>query len=97
MSDAKAGNLPKDAAQAADKMHADLPIPLIHELPDTWKIDLPDNIDGQKLQDNLLKHLTLLDEDRANWPSDEFDAYRAMARHMITAVMESESTPKAAK
>ena len=88
MSDAKAGNLPKDAAQAADKMHADLPIPLIHELPDTWKIDLPDNIDGQKLYDNVLKHLTMVDEDRANWPADVNEAYRSVTRHMMAAVME---------
>ena len=51
-------------------------VPMIHELPNSWQIDLPDNIDGQKLEDNLLKHLTMVDEDRANWPADQFDAYR---------------------
>ena len=71
----------------------ELAVPMIHELPDAWRIDLPDNIDGQKLQDNLLKHITMLDEDRANWPSDAFDAYRAVARHVMTAVMDSGNTP----
>jgi len=40
----------------------DMAVPLIHQLPDSWKIDIPDNIDGQKLHDNLLKHLTMVDE-----------------------------------
>ncbi len=66
-------------------------VPMIHELPNAWQIDLPDNIDGQKLEDNLLKHLTMVDEDRANWPADQFDAYRAVARHMMTAIMESDA------
>jgi hypothetical protein len=65
---------------------------MIHELPNAWQIDLPDNIDGQKLQDNLLKQLTMLDEDRVNWPADSFDAYRSVARHVMTAIMESDST-----
>jgi len=67
-------------------------VPMIHELPNSWRIDLPDNVDGQKLESNLLKHLTMVDEDRANWPADSFDAYRAVARHVMTAIMESEST-----
>ncbi len=65
---------------------------MIHELPSSWQIDLPDNTDGQRLQDNLLKQLTLVDEDRANWPADPYDAYRIVARHVMTAVMESDST-----
>lgn len=70
----------------------ELAIPMIHELPNAWQIDLPDNTDGQKLQDNLLKQITMLDEDRANWPADSFDAYRSVARHVMTAIMESDST-----
>jgi hypothetical protein len=70
----------------------ELAIPLIHELPNSWQIDLPDNIDGQKLQDNLLKHLTMVDEDRTNWPADVNDAYRGVTRHVMTAIMESDGT-----
>jgi len=66
----------------------DLSIPLIHEFPDSWKIDLPDNIDGQKLHDALLKHLTMFDEDRANWPADVNEAYRMCTKHMMMALFE---------
>jgi len=74
----------------------ELAIPLIHELPDTWKIDVPDNIDGQKLHDNLLKHLTMVDEDKANWPSDVNDAYRAVTHHVMAAVMDANADSSAA-
>jgi len=67
----------------------DMPVPMIHQLPDSWKIDIPDNIDGQKLHDNLLKHLTMVDDNRANWPADKNEAYREVARHILMAVMES--------
>jgi len=75
------------------KMEAqkELAIPLIHELPDTWKIDVPDNIDGQKLYDNLVKHLTMVDEDRANWPADKNEAYRTVTRHMLEALFDTGS------
>jgi hypothetical protein len=82
-----ANNPPADARQAADKMHAEMAVPLIHELPDSWKIDLPDNIDGQKLYDNVVKHLTMFDEDKANWPADVNEAYRLCTRHMMMAIM----------
>jgi len=79
-------NPPVSANMEANK---EMPIPMIHELPDSWKIDIPDNIDGQKLHDNLLKHMTMFDEDRANWPADKNDAYREATRHVMEALMES--------
>jgi len=86
-----ANNPPADARQAMDKLHAAFAIPLIHELPDSWKIDLPDNIDGQKLYDNVVKHLSMFDDDKANWPSDVNEAYRQCTRHMMMAVMDTDS------
>jgi hypothetical protein len=80
---------PGQAAGARLAASSEMPIPLIHELPDTWKIDLPDNIDGQKLYDNVLKHLTMVDEDKNNWPADVNEAYRSVTRHMMMAVMDS--------
>jgi hypothetical protein len=79
---------PMTAKMEAQK---ELAIPMIHELPDTWKIDIPDNIGGQQLYDNLLKHLTMVDEDRANWPADKNEAYREVTRHVMMALMESGS------
>ena len=79
-------NKPIDADMKANK---ELALPLIHELPDSWKIDLPDNIDGQKLYDNLLKHITMVDEQRDSWPQDKNEAYREVTRHVMMAFTES--------
>jgi len=78
----------------------ELKIPLIHELPDIWKIDVPDAVDGQKLYDNVLMHLTMANEGKDKWPSDVNDAYRAVAHHVLMAVMDvshHDAVPAAAK
>jgi len=77
-----------NAVQANMQMNKDLPVPMIHEAGG-WKVDVPDNMDGQKLYDNLVNHLTKFDEDKANWPSDKNEAYRQATRHMMEALMET--------
>jgi len=62
-------------------------VPMIHEFPDSWKIDVPDNLTAQQLRDNLLKHLTMADEQKDQWPSDPKDGYRLVAHHVLMAVM----------
>jgi hypothetical protein len=74
----------------------ELKVPLIHELPDMWKIDVPDSVDGARLYDNLLKHLTMANEMKDQWPADENDAYRAIAHHVLTAVLDVPDDAKAA-
>jgi len=75
--------------KASMQMNKEMAIPMIHQMPDSWKIDIPDNLDGQKLHDNLLKHLTMVDENRANWPADKNEAYREVTRHIMMALTES--------
>src|SRR2546423_1781493 len=73
---------------AASHSLPELKVPLIHELPDVWKIDVPDSVTGQKLYDNLLKHLTMANEHKDQWPSDINDAYRAISHHVLMAVLD---------
>lgn len=77
----------------------ELKVPLIHELPDMWKLDVPDSVDGQKLYDNLLKHLTMANEQKDKWPTNVNDAYREVAHHVLMAVMnvEKDAQPAGAK
>jgi hypothetical protein len=95
----------KESAEDAAKKDADRPtatatiaashglpevkLNLVSEYPNKWKLDLPDSIDGQKLKDSVLKHLTMVDEDKANWPADKADAYRMVSHHMLLAVAQS--------
>jgi len=69
----------------------ELKVPLIHELPDMWKVDVPDSVTGQKLYDNLLTHLTMANEQKDQWPSDVNDAYREVAHHVLMAVLDVNS------
>ena len=58
----------------------DLTVPLVHEMPDNWRINVPDTVDGAKLKQNLMNHLTWLSRrcprrsfgsGRDNWPPAE--------------------------
>ena len=74
----------------------ELKVPLIHELPDMWKIDVPDSVTGQKLYDNLLKHLTMADEQKDQWPADVNDAYRMVSHHVLMAILDVDEHAPAA-
>jgi hypothetical protein len=62
-------------------------VPMIHEFPDRWKIDVPDDLTAQQLHDNLLKHLTKLNEQKDQWPTDSKDAYQMACHHVLMACM----------
>ena len=65
----------------------ELSVLLIHELPDNWKIDVPDNVSARDLQVNLQKHLSAFATDTAKWPATEAEAYRRVSHHVLAAVM----------
>jgi len=64
----------------------ELNVSLIHELPDHWRVDVPDNIDGQMIYNQLLNHFTRMDEHKDQWPSDVNDAYRMVCHHVFMAI-----------
>lgn len=66
----------------------ELKVPLIHELPDSWKVNVPDTMTGTKLRQNLLDHLTKCGEMSDQWPTEEIEAYRAIAHHVLMAVLD---------
>jgi len=66
-----------------------LDVPFIHEMPDNWRIDVPDDLDGPRLRDNFMKHLTMVTDMKAQWPADENEAYAIVAHHVFTAIMDS--------
>jgi hypothetical protein len=70
-------------------------VPVIHEMPDSWKLDVPDQVDARRLYDNLLKHATMLDEHRDRWPADVNDAYRMAAHHVTLAALDVDASSAA--
>ena len=67
-------------------------LPLAREVPDGWKLVLPDVVDLGRLRDNLTAELAAAVRDR--WPADERDAYRAVA-HRVALALSNQPLPPA--
>ena len=65
-----------------------LSVPLIHELPNQWRIDAPDTIDAAKLKSNVMAHLQAALAMKDQWPENVNDAYAAITHHVLEAVMD---------
>jgi len=62
---------------------AAITIPMIHEAGG-WKLDLPDSVDAQKLNDGVKAALTKVGDMKDQWPADKTEAYRHVT-HAILA------------
>jgi hypothetical protein len=65
-----------------------LTVPMIHEAPDSWRIDVPNSLTGDKLRANVLAHLTAANNMKDRWPADVKDADAMVAHHVLMAVMD---------
>jgi len=74
----------------------ELKVPLIHAMPDSWKIDVPDSVDGKKLYDNLLTRLTAINDKKDKWPDDVNDAYRMVTHQILMAVLDVDNNASSA-
>jgi hypothetical protein len=63
-----------------------LNISMIHQLPDNWRVDIPNDRTGEQIYQDLLTHLTYADEHKDQWPSDVNDGYRMFAHHVLMAL-----------
>jgi len=94
-----AGAAGADAAQAASSAISGAPmvtIPASHDLPETslklvneggsWKIDLPDGVDGQKLSQSLQQQISSCTAMKDKWPADANEASRAISHSVFVAV-----------
>ena len=65
-----------------------LTVPMIHEAPDRWRIDVPNTLTADKLKANVLAHLTAADEMKDQWPGDVNQAHAMIAHHVLMALMD---------
>lgn len=63
-----------------------LTVNMIHEFPDSWKIDLPDRVTGQQLYSNLSKAMDELANNVDQWPQDPTDAQRYITHRLMLAI-----------
>jgi hypothetical protein len=76
-------------------------IPESHGLPEVslsmvkegsdWKLNVPDTLTPQRLQDNLSRELTKANQMKDQWPADATQAERALAHHVLLAIMDQDS------
>jgi len=62
-----------------------LNVSLIREAK-AYRIDAPNTLTGQRLNDNLVKHLTHVADNAAQWPTDRREAARMLTHHVLMAV-----------
>jgi hypothetical protein len=52
----------------------------------SWKLQLPSAVDGAALKTNLLAQLQAINNDSANWPADENEAYRCVSHRILMGI-----------
>ena len=70
----------------ADKGMPEVTASMIHELPDQWRFDIPDNIDSNRFYQNLLAHMTEFGDAKDQWPTDVNEASRLFTHHVVEAL-----------
>jgi hypothetical protein len=50
-----------------------------------WRIDVPNNLTGEQLKDNLAKHLAQVKDSADQWPADKNEAAAMVAHHVLMA------------
>jgi len=64
----------------------ELSVPLVQE-GGLYKIDVPDDVDGKVLHDNLLSAIKDLQGKSSSWPDDKAEAYRQVSHRILMAVL----------
>jgi hypothetical protein len=85
----------------ADKTMVNVMIPASHGMPaltvpmvkdnQAFRIDLPDQVTGDQLKQNLLTHLTEVSNMKDQWPADKLEAQRAIVHHILMGVTNTPS------
>jgi hypothetical protein len=64
---------------------------LIREFPDSWKIEVPNHVDAQRLHANLQRELDRLADMQAQWPDDQAEAQRMVVHAVLLAISDKDS------
>jgi hypothetical protein len=72
-------------AEDKDNKTPELNLTLVREHM-SWKLQLPSSIDGATLKTNLMAQLQAINNDAANWPADENEAYRCVSHRILMGI-----------
>jgi hypothetical protein len=91
------------SAAAGSMTHAQaMTVPASHGLPAVtlsvvkeggdWKLNVPDSLTPERLQQNLARELSRCNDMKAQWPQDANEAQKALAHHVLLAIMDQDSS-----
>ncbi|HET6250975.1 MAG TPA: hypothetical protein VFE47_25020 [Tepidisphaeraceae bacterium] len=63
-----------------------LTLSVIHELPNSWRFDIPNTRSGEQIYDDLVNQLDDVAKTSAQWPKTEADAYQLVAHRVLMAM-----------
>jgi hypothetical protein len=55
----------------------------------SYRIDVPDSLDANKLRDNLTQHVSDVDGMKDRWPADANEAYRIVSQHVLAGIADT--------
>ena len=61
-------------------------VPMVHEAPDMWRVDVPDTLDTMGLAKAVQDTLSKLDQGKDTWPTDKNEAYAAVTHALLAAL-----------
>jgi len=71
----------------------EMTVSMIHELPDQWRFDIPNDRSGQQIYDSLKTQLTYIGDHMDQLPADVNDAYRMINHAALAALYGVEKEP----
>ena len=76
-------------------------IPASHGMPEVrvslvkegndWKLSVPSTLTPERLQSNLSREIGKVNQEKSQWPTDAKEAERAVAHHVMLAIMDQDS------
>jgi hypothetical protein len=100
--DAGSGIAASDQSRRVNKNMATVIIPESHGMPmatlhfinegtltDAWRLDVPDTMDGATLQAKLNEHVSMINQQKDQWPTDVNDAYAMVGHHVALAFQDA--------
>jgi len=64
----------------------EITVSMIHHLPASWRVDVPNDRTGEQIYNDLVNRLTFIRDHQDHWPNDVNDGYRMVAHHVVAAL-----------
>jgi len=74
-----------------------LTLSMIHELPDHWRFDIPNDRNGKQIYNDLSAQIDYLTSHSSEWPGNVSDGYAMFSHHLLTAIYGTDKNVNSAR